>query len=221
MFGTIVTEVSTDDNGKIVPRFRRATDGYWGTPDAPKHRNVSGVLILPKPHLWNLREDRWQPIFVAGIRRAQQQRRRGSVSHRRMALSLLTYSVCPLCGRANRFGVTVSPGAFGDAAAQNPDEEPGLSEICAPLASTTGKRKGILPWAAPARSLRRNFGSRKAVGARDLPERVAAARRRSGRNSPSCHFAIYDPDAGSRTRTSLPGFAFSRRQGMLQPRRGS
>jgi hypothetical protein len=25
---------------------------------------VSGVLLLPKPHLWDLREKRWQPLLV-------------------------------------------------------------------------------------------------------------------------------------------------------------
>ncbi len=44
MFGTVVTEVWADENGKPVTRDRRAADGYWGTPDAPKHRDVSGIL---------------------------------------------------------------------------------------------------------------------------------------------------------------------------------
>ena len=37
----------------------RAADGYWGTADARRHRDVSGILILPKPHLWDLRDERW------------------------------------------------------------------------------------------------------------------------------------------------------------------
>jgi hypothetical protein len=64
MFGTIVTDVWTDKNGKAVIKDRRAPDGYWGTTDAPKHRDVSGILILPKPHLWELRNERWQPILL-------------------------------------------------------------------------------------------------------------------------------------------------------------
>jgi hypothetical protein len=64
MFGTIVTDVWKNENGKIVTKDRRAADGYWGTPDAPKHRDVSGILILPKPHLWDLRNERWQPILL-------------------------------------------------------------------------------------------------------------------------------------------------------------
>jgi hypothetical protein len=64
MFGKIVTQASKDENGKLVLRDVRQTDGYWGTPDAPKHRGVSGILLLPKPHLWDLRETRWQPLLV-------------------------------------------------------------------------------------------------------------------------------------------------------------
>jgi hypothetical protein len=64
MFGAIVTDVWTNKNGKTVMKDRRAADSYWGTPDAPKHRNVSGILILPKPHLWDLRNERWQPILL-------------------------------------------------------------------------------------------------------------------------------------------------------------
>lgn len=54
----------TDKNGKAVTKDRRAADGYWGTPDARKHRDVSGILILPKPNLWDLRNERWQPILL-------------------------------------------------------------------------------------------------------------------------------------------------------------
>jgi hypothetical protein len=25
---------------------------------------VSSALLLPKPHLWDLREDRWQPLLI-------------------------------------------------------------------------------------------------------------------------------------------------------------
>lgn len=64
MFGTIITQATQDENGKTIVRDVRRTDGYWGTPDAPKHRGVSGVLLLPKPHLWDLREKRWQPLLV-------------------------------------------------------------------------------------------------------------------------------------------------------------
>lgn len=64
MFGTIVTEITKDSNGGPVLKDVRKADGYWGTPDSPKHRAVSGVLLLPKPHLWDMREDRWQPILV-------------------------------------------------------------------------------------------------------------------------------------------------------------
>jgi hypothetical protein len=64
MFGTIFTEVSKNEASKAVAKDRRAPDGYWGTPSDPKHRNVSGILILPKPQLWDLRSVRWQPILL-------------------------------------------------------------------------------------------------------------------------------------------------------------
>jgi hypothetical protein len=31
---------------------------------APAHTQVSGIMLLPKPHLWDLRTDRWQPQIV-------------------------------------------------------------------------------------------------------------------------------------------------------------
>jgi hypothetical protein len=64
MFGDIITRATKDAEGKIVITDVRKPNGYWGTPDAPKHRNVSGVLLLPKPHLWNLRDERWQPFLI-------------------------------------------------------------------------------------------------------------------------------------------------------------
>jgi hypothetical protein len=32
--------------------------------EAPAHRQLSGVMLLPKPHLWDLRTERWQPQIV-------------------------------------------------------------------------------------------------------------------------------------------------------------
>jgi hypothetical protein len=64
VFGTVVTQVSTTASGKTTVEDKRILDGYWGRPDQLKHRNVSGVLILPKPHLWDLRSERWQPLLL-------------------------------------------------------------------------------------------------------------------------------------------------------------
>jgi hypothetical protein len=64
MFGDIITQATKDANGKTIIADVRMPNGYWGTPDAPKHRNVSGVLLLPKPHLWDLRNERWQPLLI-------------------------------------------------------------------------------------------------------------------------------------------------------------
>lgn len=64
VFGTIVDEGVELPSGEWTHRVRRLADGYWGRPEAPKHRNVSGVMLLPKPHLWDLRSHRWQPLLV-------------------------------------------------------------------------------------------------------------------------------------------------------------
>jgi hypothetical protein len=63
LFGTIITEVSTHSSGAHTVADKRLPNGHWGTPQEPKNRNVSGVLVLPKPHLWDLRNDRWQPLL--------------------------------------------------------------------------------------------------------------------------------------------------------------
>ncbi len=64
MFGDIITRASKDAAGKTVVTDVRQANGYWGLPDKPKHCNVSGVFLMPKPHLWDLREERWQPLLV-------------------------------------------------------------------------------------------------------------------------------------------------------------
>jgi hypothetical protein len=64
VFGTIVTKVTTHSSGEHTFADSRLHDGYWGVPWEPKNRNVSGVLILPKPHLWDLRDERCQPLLL-------------------------------------------------------------------------------------------------------------------------------------------------------------
>lgn len=64
VLGTIYTEVRTTERGEQVVVDRRKPDGYWGAADAPAHGQVGGVLLLPKPHLWDLRQERWQPSIV-------------------------------------------------------------------------------------------------------------------------------------------------------------
>lgn len=64
VFGSVVTEARVLDNGEHDFKDVRQADGYWGAPDTPKHTNVSGVVLLPKPHLWDLRQDRWQPLHL-------------------------------------------------------------------------------------------------------------------------------------------------------------
>jgi hypothetical protein len=64
VFGTEVTQVTTYDNGNYEIAERRKDDGYWGHATTARHRNVSGVLLLPRPHVWDLRSDRWQPLLL-------------------------------------------------------------------------------------------------------------------------------------------------------------
>jgi hypothetical protein len=63
-FGTVVTQGRVLENGQHEFKDVRLCDGYWGTAPTPKHRNVSSVVLLPKPHLWDLRDDRWQPLHL-------------------------------------------------------------------------------------------------------------------------------------------------------------
>ena len=63
-FGTVVTQVTTFASGGHETKEVRKDDGYWGHLKTPRHQNVSAVILLPKPHLWHLREDRWQPLLL-------------------------------------------------------------------------------------------------------------------------------------------------------------
>jgi hypothetical protein len=64
VLGTIYTEVTISETGEQTITDRRKPDGYWGVLGAPAHTQVSGIMLLPKPHLWDLRTDRWQPQIV-------------------------------------------------------------------------------------------------------------------------------------------------------------
>jgi hypothetical protein len=64
VLGTIYTEVKVSEAGEQTTTNKRKPDGYWGVMEAPAHTQVSGIVLLPKPHLWDLRTDRWQPQIV-------------------------------------------------------------------------------------------------------------------------------------------------------------
>lgn len=64
VFGTVVTQTRELENGERETKDVRLDDGYWGHPNTARHKNVSGVLLLPKPHLWDLRNERWQPLLL-------------------------------------------------------------------------------------------------------------------------------------------------------------
>jgi hypothetical protein len=62
--GTVVASVTTFPSGERDAKLKRRLDGYFGYPAAPKNRNVSAVVLLPRPHLWDLRNERWQPLLL-------------------------------------------------------------------------------------------------------------------------------------------------------------
>jgi hypothetical protein len=64
VLGTIYTEVKVSETGEQTVTERRKPDGYWGVVGAPAHTQVSAIALLPKPHLWDLRTERWQPQIV-------------------------------------------------------------------------------------------------------------------------------------------------------------
>jgi hypothetical protein len=63
-FGTVVTEDISYADGSHETKNVRKVDVYFGVPKNPKHHNVSAVILFPKPHLWDLRSDRWQPQLL-------------------------------------------------------------------------------------------------------------------------------------------------------------
>jgi hypothetical protein len=64
MFGSERTRFRRQPNGEMLAREERAADGYWGINGAARHQNVSGVMIIPKPNLWHIRDDGSQPVIV-------------------------------------------------------------------------------------------------------------------------------------------------------------
>lgn len=64
VFGKVVTQTTVLANGEVEMKDVRLDDGYWGHPNTARHKNVSGVLLLPKPHLWDLRDERWRPLLL-------------------------------------------------------------------------------------------------------------------------------------------------------------
>ncbi len=63
-FGTVFVDPGNPDDGPTEPVWGRRCDGYLGLVGRPKQRHVSGVLLLPKANLWQLRHELWQPVQV-------------------------------------------------------------------------------------------------------------------------------------------------------------
>jgi hypothetical protein len=64
VLGTIYTKVKISETGELIITDKRKPDGYWGTIGAPAHGQVSGILLFPRPRLWDRRTERWQPQIV-------------------------------------------------------------------------------------------------------------------------------------------------------------
>lgn len=64
VFGTVETVVTVHADGQQAIEEKRRNNGYWGRPEFPQHPNVSAAILLPRPHLWDLRADRWQPLLL-------------------------------------------------------------------------------------------------------------------------------------------------------------
>lgn len=62
-FGSIGHQFIVED-GKHKAYPVRNADGYWWDGEKPIHANVSAAILLPQPHLWALRKDRWQPVIM-------------------------------------------------------------------------------------------------------------------------------------------------------------
>ena len=81
-------------------RTRSFADRHWVTLDNPKHCDVNWILILPKPHLWDLRNERRQPVLLRNLWRCARSQRisfhcrasntmKTTASHRQKARSSL------------------------------------------------------------------------------------------------------------------------------------
>lgn len=64
VFGSVITRFVRQNDGRMVGREERQRNGYWGVNGDPRHRGVSGVLLLPRSDLWHLRDERWKPLIV-------------------------------------------------------------------------------------------------------------------------------------------------------------
>lgn len=64
LFGSPAVVFRRFADGTTEEELTRRNDGYFGRHGEPRNRNVSGVLLLPEPNLWKLRDERWQPLIA-------------------------------------------------------------------------------------------------------------------------------------------------------------
>ena len=64
LFGSIGFQMTAYADGTHKAEQIRNADGYWWNGEKAIHANVSAAVLLPRPHLWDLRNERWQPIIL-------------------------------------------------------------------------------------------------------------------------------------------------------------
>jgi hypothetical protein len=64
LFGDEVVHFRTRDDGTYDSWDGREDNGFWGSADKPKNRNVAGVILFPNPDVWALGAEKWQPILI-------------------------------------------------------------------------------------------------------------------------------------------------------------
>lgn len=64
LFGTPAVVFRCFADGRTEGEETRKNDGFFGRHGEPRNQNVSGVLLLPEPNLWKLRDERWQPLLA-------------------------------------------------------------------------------------------------------------------------------------------------------------
>ena len=64
LFGDEVVHMKLKEDGTYETWDGRKQNGFWGTADDPKNREVSAVILFPNAEIWSFGAERWQPILV-------------------------------------------------------------------------------------------------------------------------------------------------------------
>jgi hypothetical protein len=64
LFGSPAEVFKRMNDGRTLHEQMRESDGFWARQGEARNRNVTGVLLIPKPDLWCLRNRKWQPMMA-------------------------------------------------------------------------------------------------------------------------------------------------------------